>query len=132
MRRAWIVMVVVAAAAVGACGSGGTTSPAPGALPVEPIAGTLTLLAKDIAFTPSQVTMTSDTALTVVLDNEDAGVPHDATLFGGADTKIAATDVVSGVAQAKFSIPPLVPGQYRLSCTVHPNMTATLTVVAPS
>ena len=132
VRRRAALVVVVAAALVAGCGSGGTTSPAPGASPVGPVAGTLTLRAKDIAFAPTDVTMTSDTALTVVLDNQDAGVPHDAVLYAGAETKIASTDIVSGVAQARFSIPPLVPGQYRLSCTVHPNMTATLTVVAPN
>jgi plastocyanin len=131
MRGARIVVagIVLASTMVGGCGA-----PAANEAPPSVVAGQLVVVARDIAFTPAEVTMTSDTALTVVLDNQDAGVPHNVALLGGPGegTKLAKTEIVSGVAQARFSIPPLIPGGYRLICEVHPTMTANLRVVAGS
>jgi len=128
MRGRAAVMVVLLAELVAACGEA-----EPGAAVAAIVDSRLTIEARGIFFTPAEVTMTANTALTVVLDNQDAGIPHDAVLYGGPGfgTKLAATEIVPGVAQSQFTIPPIVPGRYRISCTVHPNMTATLTVIPP-
>ena len=128
-RRRSLAGVALAVAILGGCGA-----PAANEAPPSVVAGQLVLVARDIAFTPTEITMTSGTALTVVMDNQDAGVPHNVLLLGGPGegAKLAKTEIVSGVAQARFSIPPLVPGGYRFICEVHPNMTATLQVVAGS
>lgn len=133
MRR-WelVTLAITMAMSLAGCGAaaGGDGSGASGS-PASPVDGQLTLLARDIAFTPGTVTMTADTALTVVLDNQDAGVPHDVVLKGGAGEgiELGKTEIVTGVDQAQFSIPPLIPGTYRFTCTVHPNMVTALTVV---
>lgn len=125
--RVSVAGIVLASTMVMGCGA-----PTANEAPPSVVAGQLVLVARDIAFTPAEVSMTSGTALTVVLDNQDVGVPHDVLLLGGPGegTKLAKTEIVSGVAQARFSIPPLAPGGYRFICDVHPTMTATLQVVA--
>ena len=122
--------VVLTGVLIVGCGAG-TATPAPNAAPANVVVGELVLLAKDLAFTPTEATMTAGTALTVVMDNQDAGVPHNVQLLGGMGdgTEVAKTEIVAGVAEASFSIPPLVPGTYRYICEVHPNMTGTLIVV---
>ena len=56
--------------------------------------------------------MTTGTALTVVMDNQDAGVPHNVLLLGGADagTKLAKTEIVSGVGAGEVLDPAAGPG----------------------
>ena len=113
----------------------GQAAPAgPPATAVTILSGQMTVVAKDVVLSPAAMTMGANTALTVTFDNQDGGVPHDLVLYAGPGdpgVKLAATDIITGVASAQFSIPPLVPGQYRFTCTVHPNMTATLTVQPP-
>jgi plastocyanin len=127
-RAGIAVRCCLLATVVGACGDAEA-----GSAPAEIGDGRLVIQARDIAFLPAEVTMTSNTALTVVLDNLDAGIPHDVALYGGPDlgTRIAATDIVVGLAQADVTIPPIVPGRYRFTCTVHPNMVSSLTVIPP-
>jgi plastocyanin len=108
------------------CGGGATPAAAPGT-PAVPVEGRLTVVAQGIALTPAQITMTP-ALLTIDFDNRDAGVPHDLALYAGSDVKLAATEIISGPATATLSVPMLVPGTYRLTCSVHPNMVASLTV----
>jgi plastocyanin len=127
-RHIGIAGLALAAVLAGGCSESGS-SPEPAAGPVD---GQLVLVAEGIALKPAQVAMDAGTPLTVTLDNRDTAVPHDLVLYGGGDPgiKLAATEIVTGPAQAQLSVPPLVPGTYRFSCTVHPNMTSTLTVSA--
>jgi len=133
MNRARRLSAVIGAILlVTACGS---AEPAPPAGPPVAVAdGRLTVVAKDIALAPAAIQATSDAALTVDFQNQDNAVPHDLVLYAGSGdgVKLASTEVFTGVANRQLSVPPLVPGQYRFSCTVHPNMSATLTVTAPS
>jgi plastocyanin len=62
-----------------------------------------------------------------VLDNRDAGVPHDIKVFQGGTT-IGQSPAVTGPATTEVRIGPLAPGSYQFMCTVHPNMLGTLTV----
>jgi plastocyanin len=106
---------------------GGDAAPGtPVGTPVPVVGGQVTITAKDIAFQPATIT-TPSTALTITFDNQDAGVPHDLVLKAG-DVKLAATEIITGPATTTLAIQPLQPGAYQFTCSVHPNMTGTLTV----
>jgi plastocyanin len=120
-----VVSVIVAMALVGACG-GAAEPGTPAGTPVQVVGGQMTVTAEAIAFVPATTT-TAPTDLTIAFENKDAGIPHDLVLYAG-DVKLAATEIVTGPATTTLSDPKLVPGDYRFTCTVHPNMQASLLV----
>ena len=86
-----------------------------------------TIIARNIAFEPTAVAMQAGVPLRIVLQNEDASVPHDILVRrGGQD--IAKTEIITGVARAEVSFGPLAAGEYEFLCQVHPNMTGTITI----
>ena len=90
-------------------------------------AATTTISARNVAFEPTSVAMQSGVALRLVLQNDDAGIPHNILVRGGG-TDIAKSEIVTGVARTELSFGPLPPGDYQFLCEVHPNMTGTLAI----
>jgi len=90
-------------------------------------AATATIAARNIAFEPTTVAMQAGVPLRLVLENDDAGVPHNVLVRGGG-ADIAKSEIVTGVARTEVSFGPLPAGEYTFVCEVHPNMTGTLTV----
>jgi plastocyanin len=86
-----------------------------------------TIRAANIAFDPSEITLPTGTPLRIILDNQDAGLPHDIRIAHG-DEEIARSPTVTGPAQTEVRFGPLAPGTYQLTCTIHPAMKATLTI----
>ena len=86
-----------------------------------------TVAAVNISYQPDEVRLPAGFPLRIVLDNRDAGVPHDIKVFQG-DTTIAQSPAVTGPATTEVRFGPLAPGSYPFMCTVHPNMLGTLTV----
>lgn len=116
---------------VGCNGASATATPAPGpasALPATP----LSIVAKDVAFTPASLGAPAGSPLAVHFDNQDAGIPHNLVLFGGPnlDQKVYESEIETGVTSVDFEIPGLLPGAYKFACAVHPNMTIALTIGA--
>ena len=108
-----------------------TATPAPPPPPPPPPpGGTVSVAALDAtAFTPSRVTAAAGGQVTLVFDNQDAGVLHDMTLFTPTGTKLAETDVFAGPAQRMLVFNPPGPGSYPFVCQVHPqDMRGTLVV----
>ncbi len=68
--------------------------------------------------------------LQVTFENHDDGVPHNVALYGdaGFSTKLFESEIKPGPATDRFTIPGLIAGNYQFMCTVHPNMTAMLTI----
>jgi plastocyanin len=93
---------------------------------VIPAAAT-TITARNVEFAPTTVAMEAGVPLRLVLQNEDAGVPHNILVRGGG-TDIGKTEIVTGIDRAELSFGPLPPGDYEFLCEVHPNMTGTITV----
>jgi plastocyanin len=58
-------------------------------------------------------------AITLTLDNRDAGVRHDLQLYGPDNAPFGSTPVIVGPAVASLTID-AAPGSYRFVCTVHP------------
>ena len=129
MRTGRVAVLVLAVLIfVAACGGAASPAAAPGT-PVAATGGQVTVTAQNIALWPAQIT-TLPGPLTIDYQNRDAGVPHDLVLFAGNDIKLASTEIITGPATTTLAVPALVPGPYRLTCTVHPNMTASLEVSA--
>lgn len=122
MRRTMLVALACAltVALAGACEAGS---------PVQPpfVGASVVVQAANIAFAPTEITLPAGTPLRIVLDNQDAGIPHDIRVFQG-DREIAKSATVSGPAQTEVRFGPLPAARYQFACDVHPSMVGTLIV----
>jgi mono/diheme cytochrome c family protein/plastocyanin len=107
-----------------ASASGAPSAPAAS---TDPNAKVVTISAQNIAFTTPTVTAPAGAAFTLSFDNQDAGIPHDVQIKDASGTQVFKTDVFPGVAKRDYPVPALKAGTYAFACTVHPNMTGTLT-----
>ena len=110
--------------------SGASASPgasgAPGAS-LDPTAEVVTVTASGVAFDPTTLTAPADAAFTLSFDNQDAGIPHDVQVKDASGTVVFKTDVFPGAEKRDYPVPALAAGSYPFVCSVHPNMTGTLT-----
>ncbi len=110
---------------------GAAESPGPSDSGAEP--GTaFSIVAKDIAFNVTSITVTADASFTIAFENQDSpGIPHDIDVRA-ADGKTVLQDqeVVNGGASADYAYDGLAAGTYVFICSIHPvpTMTGTLTV----
>ncbi len=116
-------------------GSGATGSAAPGGSGNPAASGaatgtTLSLTAQNITFDKQSLQAPANTAFTISFSNQDQGIPHNVSIHKDSATgqEIFKGDIITGPAQASYTIPALAPGTYAFVCSVHPNMTGTLTV----
>ena len=105
---------------------GGSAAPSAGAS-TDPNATVVTISALNIAFDPTAVTAPADTGFTLSFDNQDAGIPHDVQVKDAAGAVVFKTDVFPGAEKRDYTVPALAAGSYPFVCSVHPNMTGTLT-----
>jgi plastocyanin len=116
------MLPVVLGAAILGCGGGSAAT-------LGPFSGAeVTVQAVDIQFEPGEIQLPAGQPLRIVLDNRDAGVPHDIGVRqDGRD--LGTSPIVTGLAMTEVRFGPLEPGTYQYVCTVHPSMTGTLTIV---
>ena len=98
---------------------------------VNPAAGrALAVSALNIAFEPTALQAPADTPFKIEFDNKDASVPHNVAIHEGGPTgpEVFQGRDLPGPAKKTYDVPPLPAGTYGFICTVHPNMTGTLTV----
>jgi plastocyanin len=111
-----------------ACSGGASPAPATGA-PASPAGSPsgdgVVIVAKDIAFTPTAVTIPADTATDIVLDNQE-DVPHNIAIKDAAGATVFKGEIINK-GQVTNAVPALAAGAYQFWCEVHPNMTGTLT-----
>lgn len=87
-----------------------------------------------IAWDLKELVVPADTDVTVTLDNQDAGIPHNWTLWEtqadstGGGEPIAETATFNGVASRTVTFNSNGAGSYFYNCTVHPAMVGTLVV----
>ncbi len=108
------VMVTVAGA------STSTPTPTQGGQDVA-----VSLIAKNIAFDKSTITVPAGARVVMTFDNQDAGVPHNFALYtdSTARTKIFAGDFVTGPKKVTYTFTaPSQPGTYFFRCDVHPTV----------
>jgi cytochrome c oxidase subunit 2 len=117
-----------------------TPAPAPSAKPgasgqPAPSGGqaagpTLQISASNIAYEQSSLEAPAGTPFAIDFDNKDAGVPHNVSIHKDSPTgqEVFKGDIFPGPAMKTYNVPALEVGAYAFVCSVHPNMTGTLTV----
>jgi plastocyanin len=114
-----------------ACSSGGGATPAPASVSPgspgasAPAGGEIVVVAKDLAFQPTSLTIKADTPTEIVLDNQEAA-PHNIAVKDAAGAEVFKGKIVSSTKETN-AVPALAAGSYTFWCEVHPNMTGTLT-----
>jgi plastocyanin len=90
------------------------------------------IVAANIAFQPTELTVPAGRPFTITLDNQDAGVQHNVEIFDNeafTGEPVFAGELVTGPAQVTYEVPALEAGTYPFRCVVHPNMTGTIQAV---
>jgi cytochrome c oxidase subunit 2 len=105
-------------------------SPSPAASAGPTTGTTLELAAKNIAYDKTSLEAPAGQPFTIKFTNEDAGVPHNVSIHQGSATgaEVFKGEIFSGVDARSYAVPALPAGTYTFVCSVHPNMTGTLTV----
>ena len=91
-------------------------------------ASSVSIVASGIAFTTTDVTAPADVPFTIAFANQDDGIPHNVAIKDSAGAEVFKGEIFNGVATKEYQVPALKAGAYPFTCTVHPNMTGTLTV----
>jgi plastocyanin len=120
----------IAALTVACSGGGSTPAPAsvaPGSPGASAPAGSgLVVVAKDIAFSPTMLSIKADTPTEIVLDNQESE-PHNIAIKDAAGATVFKGEIASSK-KVTNAVPALPAGSYTFWCEVHPNMTGTLAV----
>jgi plastocyanin len=124
-------------AAASATPSGAAASAAPSGSPAGSpaasggAAGTvLQLAAANIAYDQTDLAAPAGVPFQIAFTNNDAGIPHNVSIHQGSPTgtEVFKGTIFTGVATQTYDVPALPAGTYSFVCSVHPNMTGTLTV----
>jgi plastocyanin len=83
--------------------------------------------AVNVQFEQSEVEAPADTAFQIVFANNDAGVPHNVEIKDEGGASVFMGEIFNGVETRTYDVPAIPAGAYTFICTVHPNMTGTLT-----
>ncbi|MDH4143327.1 MAG: cupredoxin domain-containing protein [Chloroflexota bacterium] len=88
----------------------------------------LEISALNIAYDKSEMSAPADTPFQITFANNDPGIPHNVAIKDGSGADVFTGDLFNGVETRTYDVPVLAAGSYTFYCTVHPNMTGTLTV----
>jgi cytochrome c oxidase subunit II len=102
-----------------------TPTPPPSGAAAGP---TLELGALNVAFSTASLQAPRDSAFSVHFKNSDASVPHNFEIKDTTGVTMFKGDIVTGPTEITYNVKALPAGSYTFNCTVHPNMTGTLTV----
>jgi cytochrome c oxidase subunit 2 len=114
---AWLADAIAKASA--------TPAPAPSGDAAGPV---VELSALNVAFNTATLTAPADKPFTIHFKNDDNAVPHNVEIKDASGGVAFKGEIITGPAEASYAVPPLKAGAYTFVCTVHPNMTGTLTV----
>lgn len=117
-----------------------TPTPAPTTTPTTtttpaPTAVTIDLVAQNIAFNLSTITVPAGANVTIHFDNKDAQVPHNFAVYtnSAATTVIFRGETITGPATIDYNFTaPTTPGDYFFRCDTHPTIMYGTFVVTPS
>ncbi len=88
----------------------------------------MTLTAENVAYTETSISAAAGQPFTIGFVNKDAGVPHNVAIKDPSGKELFQGTIITGPAATVYDIPPLPAGTYTFVCSVHPNMTGTLTI----
>jgi plastocyanin len=125
MKRLLLALSLVAVAAIGAACSSASAQPLPSG-PVD--ANGPTIVAKDMAFSPSTVEIAANKNVMIHFDNQDSA-PHNVAIYkdSTASEKVSVGEVISA-SKTDQVVPAIAAGTYFFRCDVHTNMTGTIVV----
>jgi plastocyanin len=96
--------------------------------PSEAAASGPTIVADDATtFATSTLTVPAGEPFPLLFRNDDPGVPHDVEIKDEDGRVRFEGDPVTGPASVTYQVPALQPGTYPFLCTIHPQMTGTIT-----
>ena len=123
MKRILLALGLVALAAISAACSSAAAQPIP-AGPVD--ANGPTIVAQDMAFSPSTVAVKAGTNFTLHFDNQESA-PHNVAIYtdSSASQKVSIGEIVTAAKKDQV-VPALAAGTYFFRCDVHTNMTGTI------
>ena len=87
----------------------------------------VTIVAEGVTFTTPDVTAPGGD-FTIAFDNRDTGTPHDVDVRDSDGQVVADIDVFPGPDVRVYEVSGIEPGSYQFFCSVHANMTGSLTV----
>jgi plastocyanin len=87
-------------------------------------------VAQNIAFDVQTIELPPEEAVTITMDNRDAGTPHNISIY--SDESLGEVlfqgELVTGPATIPYEVGPFPAGEYYFQCDVHPNMNGAVTV----
>jgi plastocyanin len=129
MKRLTLALGLIALAAALAACSGADAAPATTSAPPAPAGNpsgdAATIVAKDIKFTQTALSVKAGHAFDLVFDNQD-GAPHNVAISDAAGKGVFKGDIVSN-AKVTYQVPALAAGTYSFVCEVHADMKGTIT-----
>ncbi|RJQ39937.1 MAG: hypothetical protein C4555_02330 [Dehalococcoidia bacterium] len=135
-----VLVMALSLAGFSACGSdsniGEPPSDTPPASPPASTTGadgiTVSLVARNLVFDKSTITVPAGAEVNIILDNQDRGIPHNFALYtdSSARTTIFPGRVVNGPGTITYQFTaPTTPGDYFFRCDFHPQtMVGTLVI----
>ena len=92
-------------------------------------AATVSLVAKDLQFDPTTLSVPAGAPFAIAFDNQDATIQHNVQIFDNPDrtgTPLFDGELVTGVGKATYDVGALDAGTYYFHCVVHPTMIGTI------
>jgi plastocyanin len=124
-RLAQVLGIAALAIAAAAC-SGGTAAPPSDGPVASPSGDEVVIVAKDLKFTTTSLTIKANEQTPIILDNQEAA-PHNIAVKDASGEIIFKTEIVSSKKTASI-LPPMAAGSYPFLCEVHPDMVGTIEV----
>ena len=119
------VAMIAGGVAIATIGTEGEEGPAGEVTTVE-------IVAVNIAFEPTSITVPAGQPFQIAFDNQDASVQHNVEIFDNpefAGEPVFKGELITGPASITYEVPALEAGTYAFRCVVHPNMVGTVEVV---
>lgn len=86
------------------------------------------LIAYELEFAPASVRVPSDATFAISFENRDPGILHNVAIASERGEVVFRGATFAGIETRPYLVAPLAAGSYRLSCDVHPTMSAELEV----
>ena len=110
--------------------SPGPSGAAPSGAAPSGAAADVTIVAQNIQYTTTTAQAPAGKPFTIAFNNMDAGTPHNVSIHTGdaSGQQVFLGKIVTGPIIEVYDVPALPAGTYTYVCSVHANMTGTLTV----